>query len=61
MELRFKQIQCVSVPNTVDTQCNVFMYGLTENGELWFKRDNDSKWTKEPVEFQPPAPSRRTI
>ena len=58
MELRFKQIQCVPVPNTSQTQCNVYMYGLTESGELWFKRDTDSKWTKEPVEFVAPKKDR---
>ena len=46
-ELRFKQIQCVPVPNTPQTQCNVLMYGLTEAGEVWFKRGNDGQWFKE--------------
>jgi len=46
-ELRFIQIQCVPVPNTSATQCNVFMYGLTEKGEIWFKRGNDEAWIKE--------------
>lgn len=54
MELRFKQIQCVPVPNTPSTQCNVYMYGLTDDGELWFKRDTEEQWTREPVDCHPP-------
>lgn len=54
MELRFVQIQCVSVPNVSNTQCHVFMYGLTESGEVWFKRDTDKTWTLESMEFVPP-------
>ena len=49
-KIKFKQIQCVSVPNTEYTQCNVFMYGLDEDGVLWFKRECDFKWLKEPLE-----------
>ena len=47
--LTFVQIQCCPVPNVVTTQCNVFMYGLTKSGEVWFKRDSDSEWIQEPM------------
>ena len=52
-ELRFVQIECVPVPNTVHTQCHVFMYGLTNDGKLWFKRDVDEKWSKESLKRLP--------
>ncbi len=39
------QIQAASVPNTMDTQCYVFLYALREDGSLLFKRDCDTKWT----------------
>ena len=58
MDLRFTQIQCVPVPNVSSTQCHVFMYGLTADGELWFKRDNDTTWTREEMEaWQPDTQS----
>ena len=47
MELKFIQIQCVSVPNVASTQCYVFMYGLDEEGKVWFKRDLDPYWHRE--------------
>ena len=43
-ELKFVQIQCVPVPNTMSTQANVYMWGLTATGELWHKRDVDEFW-----------------
>lgn len=52
MELKFVSIQCVSVPNTINTQCYVYMYGLDAEGKLWFKRDNDNTWTREPMKFE---------
>lgn len=54
MILRFIQIQCVPVQNTNSTQCNVYMYGLTADGELWFKRDTDFEWQRE-SRFHEPA------
>jgi len=55
MELQFIQIQCVPVPNTINTQCNVFMFGLTSDGKVWFKRENDLDWSPETMTFKPPA------
>ncbi len=52
MELNFVQIQCVNVPNVGSTQCHVFMYGLTSDGKVWFKRDNESVWKPEPMKFR---------
>ena len=49
-KLNFVQIQCVSVPNTASTQCNVMMYGLDNNGKVWVKRDCDTSWQPEPME-----------
>jgi hypothetical protein len=43
-ELRFKQIQCVPVPNTSQTQCNVMLYGLDEQCRLWCSTDMDPAW-----------------
>jgi hypothetical protein len=47
--LKFTQIQVVPVPNTGSTQCVAFMYGLDDNGLVWFKRDNDDRWSPEPM------------
>ena len=49
-KLKFVQIQCVPVPNTSLTQCNVYMYGLTSQGEIWHKRDTDDEWRKESMQ-----------
>jgi hypothetical protein len=51
MELQFIQIQCVPVQNMSTTQCNVFMYGLTKDGKVFFKRDNDEYWQPESMRF----------
>jgi hypothetical protein len=47
MELQFKQIQCVPVPNTSATQCNVMMYGLTADGKVWRKTEAEDVWWPE--------------
>lgn len=52
MELTFIQIQCVPVPETAQTQCNVYMFGLDSKGKVWFKRDRDKLWQPEPMEFK---------
>lgn len=51
--VKFKQIQCASVPNVMSTQCNVFMYGLTADGTVFFKRDVDAKWQPVSMEWEP--------
>lgn len=47
MDLQFIQIQCVPVPNTSATQCNVIMYGLTADGKLWRKTEMEEEWHPE--------------
>ena len=46
-DLKLVSIQCVPVPNTPVTQCNVYMYGLDSEGYVWHKRDSDMNWTRE--------------
>lgn len=51
VELSFIQIQCVPVPNTMSTQCNVLLYGLTAEGKVFFKRDSDDRWHPEAMKM----------
>ena len=50
--INIKQINIVPVQNTCTTQCYAYMYALDNEGILWFKRDNDTKWTKESLECE---------
>lgn len=49
MKGKIIQIQCCSIENTSSTQCNVFLYALTDKGKLYFKRDIDIQWREEPI------------
>ncbi len=51
-DMRLVQIQCVPVPNTIATQCNVFMYGLDSEGKVWFKRELDEHWVPDSRSFK---------
>jgi hypothetical protein len=51
-QLKFVQIQCVSVQNNSTTQCNVMMYGLTADGKVFFKTDREDKWRAESMTMQ---------
>jgi len=46
MEILFIQIQCVTVTNN-DGDTDVYMYGLTKQGRVWFKKDSDDEWEPE--------------
>lgn len=46
--MKIIQLQVVPVPNTHTTQCHAFLYALMDNGEIYFRRDNDKEWSKEP-------------
>lgn len=52
MELSFIQIQCTAVENTSKTQCNYMMFGLTKDGKVFWKRDNDEHWTPESMKVK---------
>ena len=50
-ELRFKQI--TAVPAGGNYKNDHWLYGLTEDGEVFYKSDDGKAWNKEPMDHDP--------
>ena len=46
--MKIVQLQVVPVAYTMETQCHAYLYALSDDGNLYFRRDCDHEWTREP-------------
>lgn len=49
MKGKIIQIQVCPVQNNQGTQCDAYMWALTDEGYLYFKKDNDREWYPESI------------